>query len=201
MMSKPSKRLTLLSTLILLTGLAAGVGIVQAEQHGGGHAMHGSGKGMHGGHGGGKHGGGMPGAGKHGGCKHKGGKHGGMHSGGKHSGPRLYGEDWRKSLTDEQKAQLDRLHLAYARTKAPSKARMKALEVELTALATAVEPSWQVIDARIDELLQIKSQAMRAKYAYVADQRRVLTPEQQVSFDMQMIHKAMHGKKGKGGHH
>jgi Spy/CpxP family protein refolding chaperone len=201
MMSKPSKRLTLLSTLILLTGLAAGVGIVQAEQHGGGHAMHGSGKGMHGGHGGGKHGGGMPGAGKHGGCKHKGGKHGGMHSGGKHSGPRLYGEDWRKSLTDEQKAQLDRLHLAYARTKAPSKARMKALEVELTALATAVEPSWQVIDARIDELLQIKRQAMRAKYAYVADQRRVLTPEQQVSFDMQMIHKAMHGKKGKGGHH
>jgi Spy/CpxP family protein refolding chaperone len=201
MMSKPSKRLTLLSTLILLTGLAAGVGIVQAEQHGGGHAMHGSGKGMHGGHGGGKHGGGMPGAGKHGGCKHKGGKHGGMHSGGKHSGPRLYGEDWRKSLTDEQKAQLDRLHLAYARTKAPSKARMKALEVELTALATAVEPSWQVIDARIDELLQIKRQAMRAKYAYIADQRRVLTPEQQVSFDMQMIHKAMHGKKGKGGHH
>lgn len=201
MMSKPSKRLTLLSTLILLTGLAAGVGIVQAEQHGGGHAMHGSGKGMHGGHGGGKHGGGMQGAGKHGGCKHKGGKHGGMHSGGKHSGPRLYGEDWRKSLTDEQKAQLDRLHLAYARTKAPSKARMKALEVELTALATAVEPSWQVIDARIDELLQIKRQAMRAKYAYIADQRRVLTPEQQVSFDMQMIHKAMHGKKGKGGHH
>lgn len=201
MMSKPSKRLTLLSTLILLTGLAAGVGIVQAEQHGGGHAMHGSGKGMHGGHGGGKHGSGMQGAGKHGGCKHKGGKHGGMHSGGKHGGPRLYGEDWRQSLTDEQKAQLDRLHLAYARTKAPSKARMKALEVELTALATAVEPSWQVIDARIDELLQIKRQAMRAKYAYIADQRRVLTPEQQVSFDMQMIHKAMHGKKGKGGHH
>lgn len=201
-MSKPSTRLTLLSALILLAGLAAGIGIVQAEQHGGGHAMHESGKGMHGGHGGGKHGGGMHGGGKHGGCKGGACKHkGGMHGGSKHGGPRLYGEDWRESLTDEQKAQLDRLHLTYARTKAPSKARMKALKVELSTLATAAEPSQKAIDAKIDELLQVKREAMRAKYAYIAGQRKVLTPEQQVSFDMHVIHKAMHGKKKKGGHH
>ncbi len=211
----PNKSLGLLSALALLALLAGGFGIVQADQHGGGHQMHGAGKGMHGGegggmhggmHGGGQHRGGMHGGGKRGGCKHGGGKHGGgkhggMHRGGKHGGPHLYGDDWRETLTDEQKAQLDRLHVAYAKTKAPRKARMKALKVELATLATAAEPSQKAIDAKIDQLLQTKREAMRAKYAYIADQRKVLTPEQQVSFDMHLIHKTMHGKKGKGGHH
>lgn len=204
-MPNRSKSLTLLPALTLLIGLAGGLGVVQADQHGGHHEMHGTGKGMHGGEKGGTHGGGMHGGmhggGKHGGGMHAGGKHsGGMHGGGRHGGPHLYGEDWRTTLTDEQKAQLDRLHVAYAKTKAPRKARMKALEVELTALSTAAEPSQQAIDAKIDELLQIKREAMRAKYAYIADQRKVLTSDQQVSFDMSMIHKAMHGKKGHGGH-
>lgn len=197
MLTNPSKSIPLLTVLVLVAGLAGGLGLVQADQHGGGHEMHGTGKGMHGGEGAGKHGGGMHGGGKHGGGM----RGGGMHGGGKHGGSHLYGDDWRETLTDEQKDQLDRLHVAYAKTKAPRKARMKALKVELTSLATAAQPDTQTIDAKIEELLQIKRAAMRAKYAYIADQRKLLTPEQQVSFDMQMIHKAMHGKKARGKHH
>lgn len=171
-------------------------------EHGGGKGMHGR-KGMHGEHGGGKgmhgrkgmrgeHGGGM----RHGGGK---GMHGGHGGAGGHGGPQLYGPSWKETLTDGQKAQLDALHRDYARTKAPLKAGIKALKVALAALATAPEPDTQAIEAKIDELLALKRDAMRAKYAYVAAQRQVLSEEQRVSFDMHSIHRAMHGKKG-GGH-
>lgn len=45
-----------------------------------------------------------------------------------------------------------------------------------------------------------KRQMLQAKYSYIAAQRKVLTPEQRVSFDMEVIHKADAGKaKGKHG--
>lgn len=185
MNSTPIKTITLPSVLVLLAGLISGSATVQADPPGGGQGMQREyGGGMHGG---GMHGEGMHGSGYHGGCKH-----GASH---------LYGDDWRTTLTDEQTSQLDRLHVAYAKTKAPRKARIQALKVELTVLATAAAPDKEAINAKIDELLEIKRESMRAKYAYLAAQRQVLTPDQQVSFDMQMIQKAMHGKRGKGGHH
>lgn len=124
-----------------------------------------------------------------------------IHGGARSGGSLIYGEDWRESLSDEQKNQLDRLHVAYAKTKMPLKVRMQALQLELTVLATATTPDKEATNAKIDALLEIKREALRAKYAYIAAQRQLLTPDQQISFDMQMIHKAMHGKRGKGGHH
>jgi Spy/CpxP family protein refolding chaperone len=185
MNSAPIKNVTLLSALVLLAGLIAGVDMVRADPQGGAYGMHGEYGGSM--HGGGMHADGMHESGHHGGCKH-----GSSH---------LYGDDWRASLTDEQTSQLDRLHVAYAKAKAPRKARMQALKVELTVLATAASPDKEAINTNIDKLLEIKREAMRAKYAYLAAQRQVLTPDQQVSFDMQMIHKAMHGKRGRGEHH
>jgi hypothetical protein len=198
----------LLTTVFVAVLLALGPSIAQSDRHGGEHGMQADDKGMHGGgmhsddkgmHGGGK---GMHGGGKgmHGGGMHGGGK--GMHGQGhgKKGGHHLYGQHWRETLTDDQEDQLDRLHVAYAKNKAPRKAMMKALKVELTVLATATERDKEAINAGIEELLEIKAEALRAKYAYISAQRQVLTPKQQVSFDMDMIHKAMHGKKGKGHH-
>ncbi len=156
----------------------------------GGHGKHGGGADDHGKHGGGGHG------------KQGGGGHG--KQGGEHDGPELYGPDWKTTLTDAQKAQFDQLHADLARAKEPAKARIKAAEVELAVLAVADQPDQAAIDVKINELLESQRAMLRAKYRYIAAQRQIMTPEQQVSFDMHTIHSAMHDKKkgkGGGGHH
>ena len=77
---------------------------------------------------------------------------------------------------------------------------IKVLKVDLAVLSTAPQPDKAVIDAKIKELIELKGQLLGAKYGYIAAQRQVLTPPQQVSFDMDTIHGAMHGGKGKGRH-
>ena len=151
-------------------------------------------------HGKGEHSGKQHGAGKgqHGGCD----KHGKAgYSGTGKGAPRLYGEHWKHSLTDEQKAELDRLHLEYARTKAPLKAGIKAIQVRLAVMATSGNATPEEMNGPIMDLLLAKQEMMRAKYSYIAARRNVLNPEQRVSFDMEVIHEAMHGKKDGHGKH
>jgi hypothetical protein len=144
-------------------------------------------KGRHGkGHGGGQHGG-------HG----KG--HGGQRHGKGHDKQHLFGEHWKKTLSAEQKTQLDRLHVEYAKKKHALQSGIRAGKVQLTVMALADQPQPQAIDAQINDLLFGEKQLMQAKYGYIAAQRKILTPEQQVSFDMEMVHKADTGKTK--GHH
>ncbi len=116
------------------------------------------GSGMAAGMGGGMAQGGMQGKRKQGKCKHGGGhrrhcmlekKHG--H---KACGKRRDDSAWRDSLSPEQELQIDQLHVNFAKTKAPLKARVKALKVDLVVLATAPQPNKAVIDAKIKELLE-----------------------------------------------
>jgi len=172
------------------------------HQHGTQHnAMH---KGRHGkGHdGGGKYGGQGKGYGKdHAGHHGKG--HAGHHAKG-HGGHHLFGDHWKKTLSAEQKVQLDWLHLEFAKKKHTLRSGIQALKVQLAAMAIADQPQAEAVEAQINELLMAKKQLMQAKYHYIAAQRKVLTQEQRVSFDMDVIHKADAGKaKGHhgGGHH
>ena len=82
----------------------------------------------------------------------------------------------------------------------PLKAQAKAIKADLAVLAVADEPDSAAINAKIDELLALKRTMMINKYEYVAAQRKLLTPEQRVSFDMTVIKRSKHGKKGKGHH-
>lgn len=171
---------------------------------GGGHEGHGGGGG--GGHDG--HGGDGGDGGGHGKMSHGGGKGGGHGDGdgghgkggghGKDGGPQMYGEAWKASLTAVQKAELDRLHLELARVKAPMKAMAKALEVQIAVLSTSPQPQLEALEAAISQRLDAEREILRAQARYVAAQRAVLTPEQQVSFDLHTIHGAMHGQDGKG---
>ena len=154
--------------------------------------------------GGGTSGKGMYGKGMHGKGKHAGrqgrrcdlaGKHG--HKGcGKHNGAHA----WKRALSPEQRARIDQLHVNFAKTKAPLKAKIKALKVDLAVLAATPQPDKAVIDSKIEELLKLKGQMLGAKYGYIAAQRQILTPRQQVSFDMDVVQDALHGKKGEGTH-
>ena len=198
MNSRSRKNTRYVLTTIAVLALIGGSGMVQSEQTSAGPGMGGMGRAMHGGmQGQGKHRMGMKGGG-HG--EH--GKHQGKHQGKrghKGCGQHVFGGSWIHSLSNQQKARLDQLHVNHARIKAPLKARIKALRVDLAVLATVPEPDKAVIDAKIEEMLKLKGQMLGAEYGYIAAQRRVLTPAQQVSFDIEQIHGAMHGKKGKGG--
>jgi hypothetical protein len=146
--------------------------------------------------------------------QHRHGKHGGGHSkhghkscglrGREDCGKHLLGDCWKRTLSVPQKARLDQIHANHAKIKAPLKARIEALKVDLAVMATAPQPGKAAIDAKIEELMRLKGQMLGAKYGYIAAQRQVLAPPQQVSFDMETIHRAMHGKEGrdcKGGRH
>lgn len=187
------KTTRILPALLVAATLTGGVVFVQEADAAPGAGM---GGGMQGG---GMQGKGMQGKGMHGGGHRKHGAGGCKHGCGS-CGKHLYGGCWKKTLSAEQKARLDQLHVNFAKTKAPLKARIKVLKLDLTILAIAPQPEKAVIDAKIAELLRLKGQMLGAKYGYVAAQRQVLAPQQQVAFDMEQIHRAMHGKQKKGGH-
>ena len=151
----------------------------------------------HGGHGGG----GMHGGGMHGGERGKGGggRHGEGHGKG-HDGTHLFTPNWRTTLTPEQTSELDRLHVELAKTKAPLLAQIQALKVRLAVLVTADQPDQGAVDALVEELLQAKRAVMSAKYKYIVAQRAVLTASQRVTFDMEVLHRAIEGKRERHGH-
>lgn len=126
------------------------------------------------------------------GMMYGGGRHMGMHGGQDGCGP-----SWKDTLTDEQRAALAKLKLDYLKVKAPIKAKIKNLKVELALLVTTDKPDTNAINKKIDELTKLKNDKLKEKYKYIAAKRKVLNAEQQVLFDMRVMQKAMHGK-GKG---
>ena len=66
------------------------------------------------------------------------------------------------------------------------------MKLELAVLATADEPDTSAVDARIDDSLKVKREMMQHKHKYIAAKRRLLTPEQRVSFDMDVLKRVKH---------
>jgi hypothetical protein len=183
--------------LCLAALLAAGLPLAHAEDAVSQKGMHGAMQ-KHGGHHGsvqkGQHGKDHASK-KHGGHGKSHGKgHSGQHHRKGHGRPHLFGDHWKKTLTAEQKAQLDRLHVDFAKKKHALTSAIHARKVQLAIMAIADQPQQEAMDAQINDLIVGERQLMQAKYAYIAAQRRVLTPEQQVSFDMEVVHKADEGK-------
>lgn len=118
--------------------------------------------------------------------------------GGHHGKAKLFGPHWKETLTDEQKAQIDQMHVDFAKAKMPLKTRVKALKVDLAVLATTDNPNTAAIEMKINEILSLKQAIMLKRYAHIAEMREVLTTEQRLSFDMDVLNKAKH-KRGK--HH
>lgn len=182
--------------------LAAGLPLAHAEEASSQKGMHG-GMQKHGTHHGGMHKGQQGkghGGGKHGGHGKRHGKgHGGQHHRKGHGRQHLFGDHWKKTLTAEQKVQLDLLHVEFAKKKHALKSAIHARKVQLAIMAIADQPQQEAIEAQINDLMMGERQLMQARYSYIAAQRKVLTPEQQVSFDMEIVHKADEGK-AKGSH-
>lgn len=119
-------------------------------------------------------------------------RHGGhmMQEGGKG----CHKSSWKESLTDVQKEKIKKMKLDFLKVKYPMKARMKTIKIDLAVLATAGSPDQKAINAKIDELLALKKNLLKAKYAHKIAVRKELKPEQKVAFDKHMLKKAKRKK-------
>lgn len=114
---------------------------------------------------------------------------------GKARGGHLFGPHWRASLTDDQKAEIDWMHLRLRREQHVLKAEISLKKAELKGLVTGEDMSTEDLRAKVDELLELKREYLLNKYQHMVEMRQVLTPQQRVSFDLGVLSRR-HG----GGH-
>ena len=120
------------------------------------------------------------------------------HHGG-HGMGHLFGSQWMETLTDEQKVQADKVHLALKKSLIVPKAKLNVKKAELNNLVIKDNPDKEAIYQKIDEILELKREIMHKKNDHKVEMRDMLTAEQQVSFDMKLLGTAGR-KKGHGRH-
>lgn len=97
------------------------------------------------------------------------------------------GRDWKASLSEEQKAEIDWITLRLAPRQQLLKAQIDVKEAELDQLIVgddAVQDLWQ---AKLDELLQLKREYLANRYQRMIEVRQVLTPQQRVAYDLAIL--------------
>lgn len=130
---------------------------------------------------------GMSGSSPHGKKESKG------HGGGM-DGMHLYGKSWRYTLTDEQKMKADAMHLELKKASAPLKALLSLKEAELNAMIVKDKPDMAAVGKKIDEILEVKRRLMLGHNEHKTHMRAMLTPDQRISFDMDLLGKGGHGR-------
>lgn len=120
---------------------------------------------------------------------------GAQHMGGPgYGGGYMHGARWRQSLSDEQRAKIEKLKLDYVKKKATLKTRKGALKTDLALLTTKDNASIAEINRKIDQMVKLKKQLLRMKYSHLVAVRKELTAEQRVSFDLMVMRKSRRGK-------
>ena len=125
-------------------------------------------------------------------CLEKECKHHKMGVQGKKDGMHFMGALWKKTLTEDQKKQFDQMHLALKKEKTVLNAQKDLKKAELHNLIVQDNVEFQIIKAKIKEILDIKRSIMEKKYSHMVEMREALTPEQRISFDMGVL-----GRSGK----
>ena len=104
----------------------------------------------------------------------------------KHKGHH-FSPHWSKTLSDEQRLDIDRLHLELGRELAVLKAKEVLKEKELNVLSASGKAGQKAIYAKIDELMEVKRDIMRQRHDHLVEMRELLTPEQRLSYDMEIL--------------
>lgn len=98
-----------------------------------------------------------------------------------------FADHWAKTLSDDQKARVDMMHLKLDRELGVLKAQVELMQKEINVLAAQDNADMSAINKKIDELMGVKKQIMRARYAHILEMRAALTPAQRVSYDMDTL--------------
>lgn len=94
---------------------------------------------------------------------------------------------WAQTLSDEQKYDVDQLHLKLERELVVLKAQEVLKEKELNVLTASGTAKQAKIYASIDGLMEVKKLIMRSRHDHLVEMRGILTPEQRISYDMSIL--------------
>ena len=119
----------------------------------------------------------------------------GMMQGDKGQGEYRHGGHWMAGISDEQRSEMKRIKAEHIKKQAPLKARMKALKVELMAMALADAPDQAATDKKIDEMLDLKRQMLQNKVEKVSASRKALDEQQRAMYDIYVMKKAAKGDR------
>jgi Spy/CpxP family protein refolding chaperone len=86
-------------------------------------------------------------------------------------------------LTEAQETKLDKFRTAHLKEMTTFKNELKIKKAELRLLQTADKVDAKAVDAKIDEITNLKNKMMKATASHREDVRGVLTDEQRVYFD------------------
>jgi Spy/CpxP family protein refolding chaperone len=90
-------------------------------------------------------------------------------------------------LTDEQQKKIDALDLETEKVLLPMKAQIEVKAAELKGLALAENPDKGAIDKKIEEIGVLRTQIMKKKILNKLAVRALLTPDQRVEFDRNVL--------------
>ena len=94
---------------------------------------------------------------------------------------------WAKTLSDDQKMAIDRMHLDLNRELSVLKAQAELAQKELNAYTIRDNAKTSTINTMITKLLAVKKQIMEKRYAHLREMRNALTTEQRISYDMGVL--------------
>ncbi len=160
----------LLGSLLLTSVFVLANPALASEEHKGGHHGMGDAKGQHE----------KMGKDHHGEGKHKKGGH--QHKKGHHFSPH-----WAKTLSDEQRVAVDKMHLKLGTQHAVLKAKAALLQKELNVMTAKDSADQKAIHAKIDELMVVKAAIMKHRYDHLTEMRNALTEQQRISYDMSIL--------------
>ncbi len=129
---------------------------------------------------------------------HKDGHHGaaatkGHHDKGKHKGAHKkkkghhFSPHWAKTLSDEQRVAVDKMHLKLGTQHAILKAQATLLQKELNVMTAKDGADQTAIHSKIDELMAVKAEIMKYRYDHLSEMRDALTEQQRISYDMSIL--------------
>ncbi len=123
----------------------------------------------------------------HGASDQKAAEHNEGHQDKGHSGGHNFSGHWAASLGEAQKLKVDVMHLDLDRELVVLKAQEELVQKEINTLTARDGADAAAINAKIDELMAVKTKIMRARYAHILEMRAILTPAQRVSYDMDVL--------------
>lgn len=104
-----------------------------------------------------------------------------------------------ESLSEDQQTQIKAICVASKQKIAVSKADIKIKEGELEKILLEEKPSKDKANAKVDEISSVKGDIHKVKLSKEIDIKNLLTPEQQLEYDMHKKHKN-HNKDVKNCH-
>ncbi len=105
-----------------------------------------------------------------------------------HGGAMRHGHyGWQDSLSPDQRAKLESMHLEIKRNMGPLKAELAFRKAELKNMVTSKKPDMLAIKRKIKEIGALRNNIMVKRYSHIVAMRKILSPDQRRSFDIEFI--------------